>query len=136
MGVRIGVMTSRLSDGIDSKRQKCTTLPATQVCLRPVKAGLGGHEAGVSGVDEGVEKTSLPILKGGRMALFVCTTFSDFLGVGNDVFVEKRNNKKAFTYNYVFFPASNMVSILPAVKDECWGETLVDSGVWFDDVTR
>ena len=92
MGVRIGVMTSCLSDGIDSKRQKCTTLPATQVSLRPVKSGLGGHEAGVSGVDEGVEKSSLPTLKGGRMALFVCTTFSDFLGVGNDVFDEKRNH--------------------------------------------
>ena len=32
------------------------TWPATQVGLRPVKAGLGCHEAGVFGVDDGVEK--------------------------------------------------------------------------------
>ena len=62
--------------------------------------------------------------------------FSDFGRVWNDVFTEKRNHKKAFSYNCVFFAASNVVSILPAVKDECWGETLVDSGVWFDDVTH
>ena len=65
MGVRIGVMTSCLSDGIDSKRQKCTTLPATQVSLRPVKSGLRGHEAGVSGVDEGIENTSTFTVKTG-----------------------------------------------------------------------
>ena len=113
-----------------------TTWSATQVGLRPVKAGLGGHEAGVSGVDEGITNPSLPLWKRGRVVMSECPTFSDFLGVWNDVFDEKRNDKKAFTYNYVFFAASNMVSILPAVKDECWGETLVDSGVWFDDVTR
>ena len=38
-----------------------TTWSATQVCRRRVKAGLGGHEEGVDGVDEGVEKTSLPL---------------------------------------------------------------------------
>ena len=38
-----------------------TTLPATQVSPRPVKSGLGGHEAGVSGVEEGVENTTTPI---------------------------------------------------------------------------
>ena len=113
-----------------------TTRSAPQVGPRPSESGLGGHEAGVSGVDEGVEKSSLPTLKGGRMALFVCTTFSDFLGVGNDVSDEKRNNKKAFTYNYVFFALSNIASILQAVKEHCGGETLVDSGVWFDDVTQ
>ena len=69
-----------------------TTFPATQVSPRPVKSGLGGHEAGVSGVDEGITNPSFPTMKGGRMALFVCTTFSDFLGVGNDVFDEKRNH--------------------------------------------
>ena len=41
-----------------------TTWPATQVGLRPVKAGLGGHEAGVFGVDDGVENTSLPYENG------------------------------------------------------------------------
>ena len=58
-----------------------TTWSAKQVCPRPVKAGLGGHDAGVLGVDEGVEKASLPLRKWGRMALFVCATFSGFKGV-------------------------------------------------------
>ena len=40
------------------------TWPATQVGLRPVKAGLGGHEAGVFGVDDGVDNTSLPCENG------------------------------------------------------------------------
>ena len=35
------------------------TWPATQVCPRPVKASLGGHEEGVGGVDEGVKNSSL-----------------------------------------------------------------------------
>ena len=38
-----------------------TTWSATQVCRRRVKVGLGGHDDGVWGVDEGVEKTSLPL---------------------------------------------------------------------------
>ena len=36
-----------------------TTRPATQVSPRPVEAGLGGHEEGVFGVDDGVENVSL-----------------------------------------------------------------------------
>ena len=40
-----------------------TTLPGTQVCPRTVKSGLGGHDDGASGVDEGVEKASIPIPK-------------------------------------------------------------------------
>ena len=36
--------------------KKYTTRPATKVCLGTVKAGLGGHEAGVFVNDEGVEK--------------------------------------------------------------------------------
>ena len=38
-----------------------TTWPATQVGPRPVESGLGGHEEGVLGDDEGVKKTSLPL---------------------------------------------------------------------------
>ena len=45
--------------GVSSKND--TTWSATQVGLRPVESGLGGHEEGVFGVDEGVEKTSLPL---------------------------------------------------------------------------
>ena len=46
--------------------------------VRRVKAGLGGHDAGVSGVDDGVENTSFPISKRGRLALPECPAFSGF----------------------------------------------------------
>ena len=61
-----------------------TTWSATQVCRRRVKAGLGGHEAGVLGVDEGVEKTSLPLWKRGRVAMSERQTSSDFRGAEKD----------------------------------------------------
>ena len=68
-----------------------TTWPATRVGLRPVKSCLGGHEAGVLGVGEGVEKTSIPMLKRGRMALSECATFMAFIRVENDYDCKKRN---------------------------------------------
>ena len=37
------------------------TWPATQVSLRRVESCVGGNEAGVLGVDEGVENAPLPI---------------------------------------------------------------------------
>ena len=40
-----------------------TTRPASQVGLRTVKAGLGGHDDGASGVDEGVETASVLLSK-------------------------------------------------------------------------
>ena len=46
--------------------------------VRCVKAGLGGHDAGVSWVEEGVENTSSLISKRGRLALSECPTFSGF----------------------------------------------------------
>ena len=70
------------------------TWSATQVRLRPVKAGLGGHEEGVGGVDEGVEKTSLPLWKRGRVAMSERQTSSDFRGAEKDFVNEKRNRKK------------------------------------------
>ena len=103
--------------GVSSKND--TTWPATQVGLRPVESCLGGHEEGVFRVDEGVEKTSLPLRKRRRVVMSKRAPFSDFGRVWNDVFTEKRNNKKVFTYNYVFFALSNIALILPAVKDEC-----------------
>ena len=71
-----------------------TTWSATQVCPRRVKAGLGGHEEGVDGVDEGVEKTSLPLWKRGRVAMSERQTSSDFRGAEKDFVNEKRNRKK------------------------------------------
>ena len=54
-----------------------TTWSATKVWLRPVKAGLGGHEEGVFRVDEGVENISILSWKQRRVVLSVCATFND-----------------------------------------------------------
>ena len=62
---------------------------ATQVLRRPVKAGLGGHDDGVWGVDEGVENTPLPLRKRGRLALSVCAIFSEFPGIDHEIVSEK-----------------------------------------------
>ena len=64
--------------------ERGATRPATQVGLRPVKLGLGGHDAGVWGVDEGVEHPSLPLGKRDRPVRSECPTFSEFAGVNND----------------------------------------------------
>ena len=67
------------------------TWSATQVGLGRVELDLGGHEEGVIGVDDGVEKASPLLWKWGRMALSECATFSDFIGVENDYDCKKRN---------------------------------------------
>ena len=82
--VTTGVTTRSLM-GVEGERAgNGTTGPATQVCPRPVGAGLGGHDDGASGVDEGVESSSLLLSKRGRSALSDCPTFSDFCGQVND----------------------------------------------------
>ena len=82
--VTTGVTTPSLT-GVDGERAGSdTTRPATQVGPRGVKSGLGGHDDGASGVDEGVESASLPLRKRGRLASSVCPTFSDFCGQVND----------------------------------------------------
>ena len=96
MGVTTCVTTRCLSDGIDSKEKMGTTWTATQVCLRTVKSGLGGHEVCLFGVDKGVTNPSPLILKRGRMAMSKCPTFSDIGGVWNDIVNENRNDKKDF----------------------------------------
>ena len=67
--------------------------PATQVGLRTVKSGLGGHEKGVSGVDDGVKSTSLPLWKRGRLAGSDCATFSAFRGVDSENASDNRRCK-------------------------------------------
>ena len=81
------------SIGVSSKID--TTWSATQVCPRPVESCLGGHEAGVFGDDDGVEKTSLPVWKLGPTALSECATFSDFSDV-NDFSDGKPEDKNLF----------------------------------------
>ena len=41
-----------------NEQERGATWPATQVGLKPVEAGLGCHDDGGSGVDEGVENAS------------------------------------------------------------------------------
>ena len=78
-------VTTRFQSGFEGERAgNGTTWPATQVGPRTVKAGLGGHDDGASGVDDGVETTSIPLSKRGRSALSDCPTFSDFCGQVND----------------------------------------------------
>ena len=76
------------------KSKKNTTRPATQVCLGTVESGLGGHEAGVLGDDEGVENTSIPLLKWMRMGMFVCVISSDFWSDENGYVGEKGDGKR------------------------------------------
>ena len=45
----------------DTQAKNQPTWPATEVGLRPIESGLGGHEDGVNGVDAGVENASLPL---------------------------------------------------------------------------
>ena len=52
--------------------------------VRRLKAGLGGHDDGVSGVEEWVENTSSPISNRGRLAQLECPAFSGFGGIKAD----------------------------------------------------
>ena len=67
------------------------TWSATQVGLRPVESGLGGHGEGVRGVDGGVENSSITLWKRVLMTRSECATFSDFRGVDNEILRESRN---------------------------------------------
>ncbi len=70
-----------------------TTWSATQLGPRPVKPGLGGHDDGVWGVDDGVENTSHLLWKRMRTAVSECATFSDFTDVETDLVNENREYK-------------------------------------------
>ena len=67
VGITTGVAPYRLR-GVDGGHAGYdVTWPATQVGRRGVEAGLGGHDDGVSRVDEG-SKLIAPIIKLGRQA--------------------------------------------------------------------
>ena len=87
------VATWRLRGNNDIYVEIYTTWSATRVCLRTVESGLGGHEAGVFRVDEGVENAQPPITKRGRLAVSECTILSDITGVENDFVGEKVNER-------------------------------------------
>ena len=71
------------------KAKNDATWSATQVGLRPLESGLGGHDAGVFWVEEGVETTRLPLLKRGRTAVSECVAFSDIRGSMDENVSEK-----------------------------------------------
>ena len=79
---------------IEFLNENDTTWSATQVGLRRVGSGLGGHEECVFWVDDGVEDASLPLRKRGRVVPSEGATFSNFRGVENEVCSEKQNRKK------------------------------------------
>ena len=55
-------VTRRYLTGVDGERAgNDTTRPATQVGPRTVEAGLGGHDDGASGVDEGAGNASITL---------------------------------------------------------------------------
>ena len=62
------VETDRATGRTSRRAETDTTWSATQVGPRGVKSGLGGHDDGVFGVAEGVEKSSLMLSKHDRKA--------------------------------------------------------------------
>ena len=77
-----------------NEQERGATWPATQVGLRPVGAGLGGHDDGASGVKEGVERASTQLCKRCRSAWSDRATFSDFVESDNQFDGENRNDLK------------------------------------------
>ena len=62
-----------------NEQERGATWPATQVGMRPVEAGLGGHDDGAWGVDDGVKRTSTQLWKRCRLAWSDCATFGVFV---------------------------------------------------------
>ena len=96
-----------------------TTWPATQVGPRPVKSGQRGHDAGVSGVDDGVKNSSILLWKRGRTAQSVHASFSDFRVVDDQNGRENRNgmSESAPMFHVLCLILSGF--ILP-----CWGKRI------------
>ena len=69
-----------------------TTRPETEVGPRPIKAGLGDQESGVSGGRRGVKNGSIWSSKRGLLAVSDCPTFSDFGGADSENVSENRND--------------------------------------------
>ena len=64
------------------------------------RVGSGRPRRRLFGVDEGVENTSLPLLKRGRTVLSDCATFSGFTGIDNEGYIEKQNHKNDTSLHY------------------------------------
>ena len=95
-----------------------TTWPATQVGLRRVKSDLGGHEEGVIGVDDGVEKASLPLWKQARTAVSECAAFRGITGVANEVVRQKQEDSNISIRRVMLFVTYRFVSYVPVSKEK------------------
>ena len=89
-----------------------TTRPATQVCPRGVESGLGGHDAGVSGVDGWVKNRPIPIQKQGRLVESERATFSDFLTSEMKLVGEEWNGLRCSNVNIII---ANEVKVILAI---------------------
>ena len=85
------VATLHLSDGIEVQSGFGHYMVGDPSLSETRQGGLGGQDDGVLGVDEGVEKTSLPLPKWGRMTMSECPPFSGFIRVETDYVCKKPN---------------------------------------------
>ena len=83
VGITTGVTTRRMRDVDGDQAGYDTTWSATQVGRRTVESGLGGHDDGVSRVDDGAENASILFRKPGRSAASELGTFSRFNTIQN-----------------------------------------------------
>ena len=97
------------------------TWSATQVGPRRVESGLGGHEEGVGGVDDGVKNASLPLWKRVRTAQSDHATFSDFGGVDDQNSNENRNGMSESALLWRVLCVLSTGSIPP-----CWGKRIFE----------
>ena len=104
--------------------------------MRRVKAGLGGHDAGVSGVDEGVSMTPFPISKRGRLVMSDCQTLSCFVRSGNEDTSENQTESTSLAYNDVSLTIIDMSSHLSAVENSYCGVFAVSVFCHFVDISQ
>ena len=89
---------------------------------RPVKSGLGSHEKGVWGVDDGVENASIPLWKRVRLAWSDCATFSDFRGVDSENASENRRCKNDRVSHDMHFDRRHGIELVSRVQQRIHGE--------------
>ena len=90
-----------------------------------VKACLGGHDAGASGVDEGAGNASIPISKRTWMASPEFVTFSGFCGKQNDFGREKNDKSIHLACIDVFLMFIDISSYLSAAENSFESDSVV-----------
>ena len=95
-------------------KRNATTLPAIQVGLETVKAGLRDHDDGVSGVDEGVKNWSIWFWKLVRTVLSDCASFSRFMGLLNEIAYDTWNRFRETPFHPVLLNVLTYIRLLTA----------------------